>query len=94
MAKGMQRPVEMASEVGARLRATREELGFDQLQFAETAGLKGNAYNQYENGVRLPHIMAAILLCDAYNLTLDWIYRGDPSGLDPRFWSSLRRRLS
>lgn len=29
-------------------------------------------------------------LCDEYSLTLDWIYRGDPSGLPYRMWDKTR----
>ncbi len=83
----------MRSEIGFRLRSTREELGIGQTEFARTAGVKPNTYNQYENGERLPDIICAIYICDAYNVTLDWIYRGDPSGLDPKFWSQLRKRI-
>lgn len=67
--------------VGERLRLTRQALGFNQQEFAEGAGLAANTYNQYESGTNMPALSRAMALCDAYALTLDWIYRGDPSGL-------------
>ena len=67
--------------VGERLRLTRQALGLHQNEFAEGAGLAANTYNQYESGTNMPALDRAIALCDAYSLTLDWIYRGDPSGL-------------
>jgi transcriptional regulator with XRE-family HTH domain len=55
--------------------------GLKQNEFCGRAEIATNTYNQYEKGKRLPRVEHAIALCDAYNLTLDWIYRGDPSGL-------------
>jgi transcriptional regulator with XRE-family HTH domain len=68
--------------IGLRLLATRLALGFDQQKkFCDRAEIATNTYNQYEQGERRPAVENAIALCDAYDLTLDWIYRGDPSGL-------------
>ena len=69
--------------IGARLRITREALGEAQIAFAERAGIKGNAYNQYEQGKTRPSVDNAHHLCDTYKLTLDWIYRGDIDSLRP-----------
>lgn len=68
-------------DVGARLVRTRTALGLSQSEFAAGANLAVNTYNQYESGKNRPSIDNAILLCEVYGLTLDWIYRGDPSGL-------------
>lgn len=67
--------------IGSRLEITRRVFGFQQNEFAERAGLATNTYNQYEKAKKRPSIENAMALCDAYNLTLDWIYRGDSSGL-------------
>ena len=64
-----------------RLQLTREALNLGQGEFAKGAKIPGNTYSQYESGKRLPQLPFAIRLCDRYQLTLDWIYRGDPSGL-------------
>jgi len=55
--------------------------GLQQQDFAERAGIIPSAYNQYERSKRLISIQHAHKLCDEYDLTLDWIYRGDTSGL-------------
>lgn len=52
-----------------------------QNTFCERASIATNTYNQYERGKTRPSVENAIALCEAYDLTLDWIYRGDPSGL-------------
>ena len=69
------------ASIGDRLRLTRQVAGLQQNEFCLRAGLATNTYNQYEQGKRRPSIDHANALCDAYKLTLDWIYRGDPSGL-------------
>ncbi len=52
-----------------------------QVEFAERAGISQNAYNQYEHAKRRLSLEAAYALCDTYDLTLDWIYRGRTEGL-------------
>ena len=70
-----------AHAIGGRLLLTRQALGLGQKEFAEGANLAANTYNQYESGKNIPALDRAHALCDAYQLTLDWVYRGDPSGL-------------
>jgi transcriptional regulator with XRE-family HTH domain len=70
-----------AQAIGERLRVTREVIGLKQREFAKRAGVSATAYNQYEVGDTKPKIENAIKLREAFNLTLDWIYCGDPSGL-------------
>jgi transcriptional regulator with XRE-family HTH domain len=67
--------------IGERLRLTREVLGLQQNEFAARANVSETAYNGYEKGSKRPSIENAIALCEAWTLTLDWIYRGDQSGL-------------
>lgn len=79
-------------DVTRRLVETREALGLDQQTFGLEAGLSQSRYNNYESGLpnRVVTIDAALLLCERYNVTLDWLYRGDPSGLPSRLWESIR----
>lgn len=68
--------------IGRRLLLTRQALGIQhQGAFAARAGLSQTAYSQFETGAKRPSIESALALCEAYDLTFDWIYRGDPSGL-------------
>lgn len=69
------------SAIGERLRLTRQVAGLNQNEFCGRANIAANTYNQYEQGKRRPSLDHANALCDAYKLTLDWIYRGDPSNL-------------
>lgn len=71
----------MRKEVGRRLRVVREVYGLNQAEFGRRAGLASNTYNMIELGVKLPSVFVAIAICDAHGLTLDYIFRGDPSDL-------------
>lgn len=68
-------------QVGARLRLTRMALDIRQVDIARKFGCSTASWNHYETGKRPLDIDLAIELCDAYGLTLDWLYRGDNSGL-------------
>lgn len=77
---------------GRRLIATRLALGFtSQLEFAEAAGVSPQAINNYERGRSRPQLSVALALCERFQLTLDWIYRGDPGGLPMRLARVLAR---
>ena len=67
--------------VGRRLLLTRKVFDLNQIEFSKRAEILNSAYNQFENGVHRPSMESAMALCDAYHLTLDWIYRGDLRGL-------------
>jgi transcriptional regulator with XRE-family HTH domain len=67
--------------VAERLALTREILGLTQKEFAVSAGMILSRYNLREAGkIPLP-LSGGIQLCDAYGLTLDWLYRGNLQGL-------------
>lgn len=80
----------LAHDVARRLAAARRALGLDQDEFGRGGGLSQPRYNQYETGRRLLTLPAAVALCDRYNLTLDYLYRGDPSGLPYRLADKLK----
>jgi transcriptional regulator with XRE-family HTH domain len=65
--------------IAHRLRATREALGLSQAEFCRRAGIATNTYNQYERAKGRPELDKAMAICEAFHLTLDWIYRGDAS---------------
>jgi DNA-binding XRE family transcriptional regulator len=77
-----------ARAVAERLRLTRLGLArarkisdLPQAEFYRLAGISSQAGNNYEQGARRIQLDQAIKLCDAHRLTLDWIYRNEPSGL-------------
>lgn len=71
--------------IAQRLIATRLALGYEnQVDFCRDAGVSYNTWNNYENARGRPKLDTAIQLCARFNLTLDWIYIGDASGLPHR----------
>lgn len=82
---------DIAADTGRRLKLTREALKIDdQRDFGEPAGISQSLYNRFETGSRRITLEAALKLCHHYDLTLDWIYRGDPSGLPYRLANDIR----
>jgi len=78
------------AEIGARLRAVRR--GFSDLNqgsWAEKHGFGVTQYNNWEKGVRRIPVDDAERLCNAYGLTLDFIYRGRRDGLSETASKSL-----
>lgn len=73
-----------AQAIGKRLQITREAIGITAAQLCRSLDIKPNRWSQYESGERPITMAVANKLCDTYGLTLDWIYRGDPSGLPVR----------
>jgi transcriptional regulator with XRE-family HTH domain len=50
--------------------------GRSQAELCRLASVSPTAFSNWLNGSR-PQLDQAIKLCDAYDLTLDWIYFGD-----------------
>lgn len=86
---------DLARDVARRLRRTRLALRIaEQQEFGKRAGLTQSAYHHFESGDRCLTLRAALRMCETYGLTLDWLYRGDPSGLPYRLASELARELA
>jgi DNA-binding XRE family transcriptional regulator len=75
--------------IARRLERTRVALDLSQSEFADKAGIARNTYNQWEKGKGRPQLDGAIALCNAYSLTLDWIYFGQMAGLPYQVASKL-----
>lgn len=79
--------------VGDRLRRLRVALGHESLrQFAKDTGVGENRLGNWENGVALVpawYIERIRKSHGSRNVTHDWIYSGDPSGLE----ESIRKKL-
>lgn len=78
-----------AKTLGKRLQLTREALGVRAVDICRALDIAPNRWSQYENGERPITMAVAVRLCEVYGLTLDWIYRGDPSGLPVRLHQKL-----
>ncbi len=67
--------------IGDRLRKARKAVDVSQTAAAKLVGVTPQAWSQWELGKRPFDFEAAIIFCDRYNVTLDWLYRGQPAGL-------------
>lgn len=75
-------PPVMLADVAARLKLVRRVYGVhSQRELAAMLGIKPSRFGQYEAALHLIPVPMAIRLCDMFGVTLDWIYRGDVSGL-------------
>lgn len=83
---------EWMEEIGRRLEATRIALGVLHVDLAKVAGVSPQRWSNYVNGLRPLDIKAAALLCNRYQLTLDWIYRGILAGLPHELAQRLAHR--
>jgi transcriptional regulator with XRE-family HTH domain len=76
--------------IGARLEALQYAMGWeDQKAFATYLGLTPQAWNNWIHGRKRIGIDAAIVVAQRTGVDLDWIYRGDPSGVPTRLVEKL-----
>lgn len=72
---------ESNKSLARRLKITREALGVSPAQVCKQLRIGASAWSMYESGERRITVQVAIKFCTEYGLTLDWIYRADPSRL-------------
>jgi DNA-binding XRE family transcriptional regulator len=76
--------------IGERLMLSRQVTGKTQGEYSAAAKIPQNTYNQYERGKARPTVDHANAICDVHKITLDGIYRGDPSGLQPDMLAAIK----
>jgi transcriptional regulator with XRE-family HTH domain len=86
-------PTDIAA-IAHRLRATRESLGLKPSEVCRAAGIAPNTYSQWESATGRPSLDQAMKLCDVFGVTLDWIYRGNRTGLPFQLASALTSKAS
>ena len=67
--------------VSERIVQGRTALGRSQANVAKALGISAQRLSNYENGSRPLDIGLAIILCERFGLTLDYLYRGKVYGL-------------
>ena len=77
-------PITSRQAIAERLCQTREALGLRQIDICRATGIRPTAYSNYETGRNRPNVEDMIRYAEVFGVTLDWIYRGDPSGLPHR----------
>jgi transcriptional regulator with XRE-family HTH domain len=85
---------EKAKILARRLVATREALGITAAELCRRINCRPNRWSQYETGERPITLIVANRLCDEFRLSLDWIYRGDPSLLPGPLAHRIKSKLA
>lgn len=62
--------------VAGRIKSLRVETGMNQADFAKSLGVNVTQFNNWETGFRQPTVAVAIRICEAHDVTLDWLFRG------------------
>lgn len=73
--------VESNKLLAARLKMTREALDVSPTDVCKRIKVGASAWSQYESGDRRITVKVAIRFSEEFGLSLDWIYRADPSRL-------------
>ncbi|WP_227657653.1 helix-turn-helix domain-containing protein [Candidatus Magnetaquicoccus inordinatus] len=81
---GIQFTTELLVAIGQRLRTARSALELHPEEMSATLRIGMDTLDNWENGRSLPDIGTMILLANRFAISLDWIYRGDPSNLPYR----------
>ena len=61
-------------EVGKRLKALRDSIGFSQVKMAEAVGSTQSSINRYENGQSSPPLKILRWYADFFDVSLDYIF--------------------
>lgn len=67
--------------IAERLKVIRKAHDLNQAEACARTGIATNTWNQWEKSVQRPELDKAMMICDIFNVSLDWIYRGDPRGI-------------
>ena len=76
-----ERPAELVSGTGNRLKKTRKALGLSQLEMCDKLGVSQGNYSQWENGRQLIDPFKALILSQKFGITMDYIYGGIETAL-------------
>lgn len=66
-----------AKEIGKRIKTRQIELGYKQKDIIEKTGLSKAAICNYVNGTKVPSTEAAIKICKALNISMEWLVKGE-----------------
>lgn len=71
-------------DIGTKLREARAAAGLTQERAAETLGVSRQTVSNWENGRTYPDIANVVAMSDLYDVSLDRLLKGEPSGAGER----------
>ena len=77
-------------ETARRIDLTREALDITVRDITEETGISKSSWNNYVKGRSRPNVEDAIRFSVRYGVTLDWLYRGDLSGVSYKVATKIR----
>lgn len=77
-------------EIARRLRLLRKAVALNATELAATTGITRAAWSNYETAQARIGVDAAMKLCRAYGVTLDWIYFGDDEFLRAHLFKRIK----
>jgi transcriptional regulator with XRE-family HTH domain len=75
MSRDIESPYSMTA-IARRLTLLRKGLELSQAEMAAYAGISGNAWSNYEKGIRRIDLDAAFRLENSLSVPQEWVYRG------------------
>lgn len=91
---GGMKPVEYKTFVAGNLRQIVAVIGDSQAVIARRIGVSPSKLGNWLRGDNYPDPYAMWLLCEAYGVTMDWLYRGRIYGLPAELADGLRAAAS
>ena len=73
MVQTYKKKIKELAGIPSKLIKLRERMNFSTMEIASVLGIKRRAYNRYENGERVPNLMALYALSKHYNISMDWL---------------------
>jgi len=80
--------------VGIRLRLTQQALGISKQEFGRRAGIGKSAMSNMMTGRNFPTIPNLVNLCEAHDLTLEWICAGFFKGLRHELVEGIKAQMA
>lgn len=79
------------TDLARRLLMTRRLLDGNRARIADEFHVHHTTWQKWEEGKRDPNWRVMVKFCDKYQVTMDWLYRGDMSGLH-EYWRAVLYR--
>ena len=79
-------------EFGNRIGNCRRESGLSQMQLASLINISNNHLSNIENGKSIPSLSTFIAICNALQISADYLIHGEKYPLDHRIAEKLSRK--